>query len=125
MDMPLAERAWPASMPHSVLWFVFPPTQGTRGQVRTRGQDGIVVSYGGRRREFHSCRYPVRLRERSTSRHCSKACSGSPRRCFSASRSCSASRRRRSCSVCFKCSAFLFLFLGLMLLLFMLPLLGF
>ena len=50
-----------------MLWFVFPPDQGTLGQRQTIGQDGIVVSYGDRRREFHPCRCPVRLRELSTS----------------------------------------------------------
>jgi hypothetical protein len=68
--------------------------------VRTRGQDGIVVSYGGRRRKFQPCPHPVRLRVLSTSRplrDCLKA---------SASRSCSASRRHDSCSACIRCSAF-------------------
>jgi hypothetical protein len=60
--------AWPANTPHSMLWFVVPPAQGGLGQVLTRGQDDIVASYGGRRREFHPFRHPVRLRELSTSR---------------------------------------------------------
>src|SRR5919198_2913247 len=71
MDGPFAVRAWlawPANRPRSMLWFVVPPAQGALGQVPTYGRDGIVVSYGGRRREFQPCPHPVRLREPSTNR---------------------------------------------------------